>query len=79
MLQHPNRARRLAHDGSDLLRVEAGDHPQQHDLGLVAWEAGNQREELEYLSWIPLVVWGGPRPVDEGIARCESVLEKAAV
>ncbi|HMC37883.1 MAG TPA: adenylate/guanylate cyclase domain-containing protein, partial [Actinomycetota bacterium] len=43
-----------------------------------AHEAGNQREELEYLSWIPLVVWGGPRPVDEGIARCESVLEKAA-
>ncbi|HEX2272868.1 MAG TPA: adenylate/guanylate cyclase domain-containing protein [Acidimicrobiales bacterium] len=51
-----------------------------------AWErasthasrAGDQREALEYLSWVPLMVWGGPRPVEEGIRRCQDVFERAA-
>jgi class 3 adenylate cyclase/tetratricopeptide (TPR) repeat protein len=43
-----------------------------------AHSAGNEREELEYLSWVPLVVWGGPRPVEEGVARCQAILEQAA-
>jgi len=51
-----------------------------------AWEqaaahahaAGDQRQELEYLSWVPLVVWGGPTPATEGIRRCKEVLERVA-
>ena len=50
-----------------------------------AWEkaaahaeaAGDERARLECLSWVPLVVWGAPTPVDEGIRRCEHVLERA--
>jgi class 3 adenylate cyclase/tetratricopeptide (TPR) repeat protein len=51
-----------------------------------AWEkavayahvAGNEREELEYLSWVPLVVWGGPTPVEQGVLRCQEILQRAA-
>ena len=51
-----------------------------------AWEnaaahadrAGEHRERLEFLSWVPLVVWGGPTPVEEAIPRCQDVLERAA-
>jgi class 3 adenylate cyclase/tetratricopeptide (TPR) repeat protein len=51
-----------------------------------AWEAaaayahsvGSQRDELEYLSWVPLCIWGGPTPVADGIQRCQEVLERAA-
>jgi class 3 adenylate cyclase/tetratricopeptide (TPR) repeat protein len=43
-----------------------------------AHSAGLEREELEYLSWVPLVVWGGPTPVEEGIRRCTEVLARAA-
>jgi class 3 adenylate cyclase/tetratricopeptide (TPR) repeat protein len=51
-----------------------------------AWEkaathahaAGQGREELEYLSWIPIAVWGGPTPVEEGLLRCAEVLGRAA-
>ena len=51
-----------------------------------AWEkasayahaVGNERDELEYLSWVPLCIWGGPAPVADGIQRCQEVLERAA-
>jgi class 3 adenylate cyclase/tetratricopeptide (TPR) repeat protein len=51
-----------------------------------AWEkaaayarmAGKEREELEYLSWVPLCIWGGPTPVADGIRQCQEVLERAA-
>jgi class 3 adenylate cyclase/tetratricopeptide (TPR) repeat protein len=43
-----------------------------------AHAARNEREELEYLSWLPLVVWGGPTPVEAGIQRCEDVLARAS-
>jgi tetratricopeptide (TPR) repeat protein len=51
-----------------------------------AWEqaaahahaAGDQRQELEYLSWLPLALWGGPTPAEDGIRRCQEVLERAA-
>jgi class 3 adenylate cyclase/tetratricopeptide (TPR) repeat protein len=50
-----------------------------------AWEkaaahadaAGDERELLESLSWIPLTVWGGPTPVEEGIRRCEAIRARA--
>ncbi|MDQ3875699.1 MAG: AAA family ATPase, partial [Actinomycetota bacterium] len=50
-----------------------------------AWEksaahadaAGEEREKLESLSWVPLCVWGGPTPVEEGIRRCQTVLARA--
>ncbi len=50
-----------------------------------AWEkaaahaeaAGDTREQLESLGWVPLVVWGGRTPVDEGIRRCREVLDRA--
>jgi class 3 adenylate cyclase/tetratricopeptide (TPR) repeat protein len=51
-----------------------------------AWEnavahadrAGDHRERLEFLSWVPLVVWGGPTPVEEAILRCQDVLVRAS-
>jgi class 3 adenylate cyclase/tetratricopeptide (TPR) repeat protein len=50
-----------------------------------AWEraslhanrAGNLREELESLSWVPICVWAGPTPADEALERCGSVIERA--
>jgi tetratricopeptide (TPR) repeat protein len=50
-----------------------------------AWEraaahaasAGDEREHFEALSWVPLTVWAGPTPVDEGIERCRSVVERS--
>jgi class 3 adenylate cyclase/tetratricopeptide (TPR) repeat protein len=42
-----------------------------------AHAAGNQREELEALAWVPIMAWGGPTPVPEAIRRCEEVLERA--
>jgi class 3 adenylate cyclase/tetratricopeptide (TPR) repeat protein len=43
-----------------------------------AHAAGEERQELEYLSWVPLVIWGGPTPTDEGIRRCQVLLQRAA-
>jgi tetratricopeptide (TPR) repeat protein len=43
-----------------------------------AHAAGLEREELEYLSWVPLTVWGGPSPVEEGLRRCAEVLDRSA-
>jgi class 3 adenylate cyclase/tetratricopeptide (TPR) repeat protein len=43
-----------------------------------AHAAGQEREELEYLSWLPLVVWGGPTPVEQGMLRCAEVLGRAS-
>lgn len=43
-----------------------------------AHAAGEERQELEYLSWVPLVIWGGPTPTDVGIQRCQELLERAA-
>jgi hypothetical protein len=40
--------------------------------------AGNEREALEYLSWVPLCVWGGPIAVEGGVQRCEEILDRAA-
>jgi class 3 adenylate cyclase/tetratricopeptide (TPR) repeat protein len=50
-----------------------------------AWEqaarhaeaAGDERDMLESLSWIPLTVWGGPTSVEEGIRRCEEIQARA--
>ena len=50
-----------------------------------AWEraathaaaAGDEREHFEALSWVPLTVWAGPTPVDEGIDRCRSVVARS--
>jgi hypothetical protein len=51
-----------------------------------AWEeatahahlAGEDRDELESLSWVPLTVWAGPTPAEQGLQRCREVLERAA-
>jgi class 3 adenylate cyclase/tetratricopeptide (TPR) repeat protein len=50
-----------------------------------AWEkaahyarsAGDRRDELESLAWIPLAVWAGPTPADEGLRRCAEIRERA--
>jgi predicted ATPase/class 3 adenylate cyclase len=50
-----------------------------------AWEnaagharaAGDRRDELESLSWVPLAAWAGPAHVDDGLCRCEQVLQRA--
>jgi class 3 adenylate cyclase/tetratricopeptide (TPR) repeat protein len=42
-----------------------------------AQRAGSRRDALEGLSWIPGAVWAGPMPADEGIRRCQSVIDQA--
>jgi class 3 adenylate cyclase len=50
-----------------------------------AWEraaayaarAGVRRDELESLAWIPLVMWAGPTPVEQGLRRCFELLERS--
>jgi class 3 adenylate cyclase/tetratricopeptide (TPR) repeat protein len=42
-----------------------------------ALRAGNRREALEGLSWIPGAVWAGPTPAEQGISRCREVFEQA--
>ncbi len=37
--------------------------------------AGEHREELECLSWVPLMVLAGPTHVDEGLLRCRAVVD----
>ena len=37
--------------------------------------AGDRRDELESLSWVPLMVWAGPTHVDDGLRRCREVLD----
>jgi class 3 adenylate cyclase/tetratricopeptide (TPR) repeat protein len=57
----------------------------QFGMSLDAWEkaaahaasAGDRREELECLAWVPVVVWCGPTPIEEGIRRCLEVLDRA--
>ena len=44
---------------------------------LHAHRAGNLREELESLSWVPICVWAGPTPVHDALRRCETVIERA--
>ncbi|TKJ17959.1 adenylate/guanylate cyclase domain-containing protein [Blastococcus sp. CCUG 61487] len=44
------------------------------EANLHARRAGDTRDELEALSWVPLVVWAGPTPSDEGLRRCAAVL-----
>ena len=52
--------------------VEAWEEAADH-----ASTAGAHREELENLSWVPVGVWSGPTPVEEGIRRCRAILERA--
>ena len=40
-----------------------------------AHRAGDRRDELESLAWVPLTVWAGPTHVDDGLWRCREVLE----
>jgi ATP/maltotriose-dependent transcriptional regulator MalT len=42
-----------------------------------AHRAGDRRQELEILSWLPLPIWIGPRPAEEGIRRCGEILERS--
>jgi class 3 adenylate cyclase/tetratricopeptide (TPR) repeat protein len=44
---------------------------------LHAHRAGNIRDELESLSWVPICVWAGPTPAAEALERCQSVIERA--
>jgi class 3 adenylate cyclase/tetratricopeptide (TPR) repeat protein len=50
-----------------------------------AWEraaahahtAGDEREQFEALSWVPLTVWAGPTPINEGVQRCRSIVDRS--
>jgi class 3 adenylate cyclase/tetratricopeptide (TPR) repeat protein len=37
--------------------------------------AGDSRDELESLAWVPLMIWAGPTEAEAGIARCEQIRE----
>ncbi|MDP8936304.1 MAG: AAA family ATPase [Actinomycetota bacterium] len=45
--------------------------------GVYAHMAGDRREELESLSWLPLALFTGPAPAADGIARCREIVERA--
>ncbi len=45
--------------------------------GTYAHRAGNRREELESLAWLPLALFTGPVPAKEGISRCQEIIERA--
>jgi|SRR5215208_277745 len=61
-----------------LLKTEFGAAEEAWDkAALHAGAAGDERERLESLSWVPLCVWGGATPVEAGIQRCEDVLRQA--
>ena len=47
------------------------------EASLHARQAGDQREELEAMSWVPLMVCAGPTPSDEALQRCHEVLLRA--
>ena len=38
--------------------------------------AGDSRDELESLAWVPLMIWAGPTEAEAGIARCEQIRER---
>jgi class 3 adenylate cyclase/tetratricopeptide (TPR) repeat protein len=42
-----------------------------------AERVGDQRDEMEALSWVPLLVWAGPTSSEEGLRRCREVLLRA--
>jgi tetratricopeptide (TPR) repeat protein len=42
-----------------------------------AQQAGDRRDELESLSWVPLAIWAGPTHTEEGLRRCEDVIRRA--
>jgi class 3 adenylate cyclase/tetratricopeptide (TPR) repeat protein len=42
-----------------------------------AYRAGNRRDALESLSWVPGMVWAGPTPAQQGIMRCREVFDRA--
>ncbi|HEV2723791.1 MAG TPA: hypothetical protein VGV10_04090, partial [Thermoleophilaceae bacterium] len=39
--------------------------------------AGDRRQELESLSWLPLPLFAGPTPAPEGIRQCQEILDRA--
>jgi class 3 adenylate cyclase/tetratricopeptide (TPR) repeat protein len=47
------------------------------EASLHARQAGDQRDELEALSWVPLMVSAGPTPSEEALQRCHEVLLRA--
>ena len=38
-----------------------------------AHRAGDRRDELESLAWVPLMTWAGPTTAEDGIARCDEI------
>jgi tetratricopeptide (TPR) repeat protein len=51
----------------------------------MAWEeastharlAGDQRDELESMSWVPLTIWAGATGAEEGIRKADAILQRA--
>ena len=58
--------------GKYALAGEAMDRAARH-----AHRAGDRREELESLSWLPLSLFLGPTPAAEGVRRCDEILDRA--
>lgn len=56
----------------------------QFARGEVAWEnaavhahvSGDYRDEMECLSYVAICVWAGPTPAEEGLRRCQELLER---
>ena len=73
-------SRRAGHcSGSSICIPRSSGRPRRpgNAPSLHAHRAGNMRDELESLSWVPICVWAGPTPAAEALERCQSVIERA--
>src|SRR5204863_4478915 len=58
--------------GTTAAAEEASRHAIEH-----ARRAESPREEAQALSWLLIGTWIGPTPVEDGIRRCQGILERA--
>jgi class 3 adenylate cyclase/tetratricopeptide (TPR) repeat protein len=58
----------------DLLLCRYGD-AERHwtEASEHARSAGDHRDELDSLAWVPLTVWAGATPTDDGVRRCREI------
>ena len=61
-----------------MMRAEFGPAEEAWEqVALHAHRAGDRRDELEGLSWVPLAMWAGPTPAEQGIERCHELARRA--
>ena len=59
-----------------ILRAGSAQQNRPGEAASHANRAGDSRDELESLAWVPLMIWAGPTEAEAGIARCEQIRER---